>query len=163
MAILSTISTQIGSAVRKLEHSINFYTSNTVYYNTYIHWHLIPVTVPVVAEPAPVYNYIDIPGRDGALDLSNYLIGRPTYGDRIGTFEFYVDHEQGSGNWASRRDEISAILNCEKIMKMQLVDEMVNGKKPYYKGRFHLKQWVPDPSYSKVIIEYRVEPMQYFQ
>ena len=134
-------------------HSLIFQLGNTKV-NTWDNWHLIPTTRPVLAQPTPVYNYVEIPGADGSLDLTDYLIGRPTYSDRIGTFEFYVANDYG--NWASRRAEIAAFLNGRK-MKLYLEDE----PQYYYEGRFFFKAWTPDASHSKVSIDYRVSPYRH--
>lgn len=122
--------------------------------NTWDNWHLIPSARPVVAQPTPVYTYVDIPGKDGSMDLSDYLVGRPTYSDRTGSFEFYVANDYG--NWASRRAEMASFLNGRK-MKVYLEDE----PQYYYEGRFWFKQWTPDASHSKVTIEYRLKPYRY--
>lgn len=122
--------------------------------NTWDNWHLIPSARPVVAQPTPVYTYVDIPGKDGSMDLSDYLVGRPTYSDRTGSFEFYVANDYG--NWASRRAEMTSFLNGRK-MKVYLEDE----PQYYYEGRFWFKQWTPDASHSKVTIEYRLKPYRY--
>lgn len=124
-------------------------------YNTWNNWHLIPTTRPVVAQPNPNYTYVDIPGADGSLDITDYLIGRPTYSDRTGSFDFYVAN--GYGDWSARRTEIASILNGQ-IMKMYLEDEK---ESYYYEGRFYLRAWTPDASYSKVTIEYRLKPYRY--
>lgn len=140
-------------------HSLIFKSGNTTI-NTWDNWHLIPVTRPVLAQPNPVYNFVDIPGSDGSMDLTDYLIGRPTYSDRQGSFEFYVANESSNGesfgNWANRRAQIAAFLNGRK-MKMYLEDD----PNYYYEGRFFLKAWTPDASHSKVTIEYRVKPYRY--
>jgi phage-related protein len=82
------------------------------------------------------------------------LVGRPTYSDRQGSFEFYVDNDYG--DWASRRKEIAAFLDGRKL-KMHLEDD----PNYYYEGRFYFKQWTPDASHSRVTIEYRLKPYRY--
>lgn len=134
-------------------HSLIFQYGN-IKRNTWDNWHLIPVTRPVMAQPTPAYNYVEIPGADGSMDLTDYLIGRPTYSDRQGTFEFYVANDYG--NWESRRAEIASFLNGSK-MKVYLEDDPQH----YYEGRFFFKSWTPDASHSKVTIEYRVKPYRY--
>ena len=134
-------------------HSLIFQYGNTKV-NTWDNWHLIPSTRPTLAQPTPAYTYVEIPGADGSMDITDYLIGRPTYSDRQGTFEFYVANDYG--NWAARRAEISAFLNGRK-MKLYLEDD----PQYYYEGRFFFKQWTPDASHSKVTIEYRVKPYRY--
>lgn len=123
-------------------------------YNTWDNWHLIPSARPVVAQPNPVYNYVDIPGSDGSMDLTDYLVGRPTYSDRTGSFEFYVENDHG--DWASRRAEIASFFNGRR-MKMYLADD----PQYYYDGRFFFRAWTPDASHSKVTIEYRLKPYRY--
>ena len=134
-------------------HSLIFIDGN-ITRNTWDNWHLIPSSRPVVVRPTATYKYVDVPGMDGSLDLTDYLIGRPVYSDRQGAFEFYVANDYG--NWASRRAEIASFLNGRK-MKLYLEDE----PQYYYEGRFFFKAWTPDASHSKVTIEYRVKPYRY--
>ena len=142
-------------------HSLIFKDGNDTR-NTWNNWHLIPSSRPVVVPPTPTYKYVDIPGRDGSLDFSDYLIGRPTYGDRSGSFTFYVANEdpntgRGYGNWASRKQEIAQFLDGKKILKMTLEDDINH----YYVGRFYLKDWNSGEHNSQVVIEYRVKPYKY--
>ena len=130
-------------------------------FNTWSTWNLIPTTRPMIVQPTPVYTYVDIPGADGSLDLTDFLVGRPTYSDRVGTFEFYVmniDLTSGGDSWAVRKAAIASVLDG-KQMKISLDDD----KEYYYKGRCFLKQWTPGPNYSQVTIEYRVEPYRYYK
>lgn len=142
-------------------HSLIF-KDGTIVRNTWNNWHLIPSTRPVVAQPNPVYKYVDVPGRDGSLDFSDYLIGRPTYTDRSGSFSFYVANEdpstgQGFGNWASRKQDIAQFLDGRKLLKLTLEDDI----NYYYLGRFYMKDWQPGENFSMVVIEYRVKPYKY--
>lgn len=135
-------------------HSLTFVDGNTTR-NTWNNWHLIPSARPVVVQPTAAYKYVDIPGRDGSLDLSNYLIGRPTYSDRSGSFKFYVANDYG--DWVGRKAEIAQFLNGAKEMKMVLEDDPHH----YYLGRFYMKAWDPGANNSEVTIEYRVKPYKY--
>lgn len=142
-------------------HSLIF-KDGSITRNTWNHWHLIPSAQPVVAQPTVNYKYVDIPGRDGSLDFSDYLIGRPTYGDRSGSFSFYVANEdpqtgKSYGTWANRKQEIAQFLDGRKLLKMVLEDDM----NYYYVGRFFLKDWSPGANFSQVTIEYRVKPYKY--
>ena len=134
-------------------HSLIFQDGNTRV-NTWDNWRLIPSSRPTLVQPTPVYKYVDIPGRDGSLDTTDYLIGRPTYSDRKGQFEFYV-YNDGT-NWVNRRAQIASFLTGKK-MKMFLEDE----PNYYYYGRFFFKEWRSDANYSKVVIEYQVAPYRY--
>lgn len=162
-------------------HSITFQPdgSNTTY-NTWSNWHLISSSRPVVVQPNPVYKYIDIPGRDGQLDATDYLIGRPTYSTRNGSFEFNVVNSVGDvinygvkrnfntgadfqkdsavsyGDWTTRRAELASVLNGRKF-KMFLDDD----PNYYYYGRVFFKDWKSDQHFARVTIEYQMNPYRY--
>ena len=150
-------------------HSLDFQYGNTRV-NTWDNWRLIPSSLPVIVQPTPVYKYVEIPGRDGTIDTTDYLIGRPTYSDRKGSLEFYVSNIVGNtqffgdqrdlsrsiGKWENRRTEIAAFLNGRK-MKVFLEDDPYH----YYYGRVFLKEWRSDARFSKVIIEYQFDPYKY--
>ena len=61
--------------------------------NTWDDWHLVPVSRPVINPPAVHTHYIDIPGANGSIDLTDTLTGGPTFGDREGSIEFMVLHD----------------------------------------------------------------------
>lgn len=131
--------------------------------NTWRDWHLVPSSRPTMPEPNPTYKYVDIPGRDGSLDLSNYLIGRPTYSDLSGSFSFYVAQEDPytarpfNKNWIELKDELALFFNAQTIMKMFLEED----DQHYYEGRFYFKGWQTNSDFSQVTIEYRVKPEKY--
>lgn len=141
-------------------HSVTFkYTdANKIErtFNTWTNWNLIPVSRPMIAQPNPIYTYVDIPGADGSLDLTDYLVGRPTYSDRSGSFQFYVINNDGGKNWPKRKAELASVLDG-KIMKISLDDD----RDHYYKGRCYFRQWSPGADFSQVTIEYRVGPYRY--
>lgn len=140
-----------------LMHSLYFEIEGTTYkYNTWDSWHLIPSSRPVVAQPTPNYTYVDIPGSNKPLDLSEYLTGELTYQDRKGSFSFYVDND--GSNWAKKRQELANVFNGRK-MKMTLFDD----SNYFYRGRFFLKEWRSDASsnYSTVTIDYQISPIRY--
>lgn len=142
----------------KTYHSLTF-TKGRDTVNTWDNWSLIPSSRPVVAAPTPAYKYVEIPGKDGSLDLTDYLVKGPTYSNRQGSFEFYVTNlisKHGYSVWISRKEEIASFLDGSK-MKMMLDDD----PEYYYIGRFFLKEWRNEASFSKVIIDYTIEPFKY--
>lgn len=138
-------------------HSISFDIGDKKVYNTWNKWYLIPTTRPVVAQPTQTYNYVEIPGRTGALDITDYLFKGPTYSDRVGSFEFLVTGIDRDRAYASRKADLARFFDGSKVMKMTLEDNPGY----YYKGRFFFKQWTPEATYSRVTIEYRLEPYRY--
>ena len=139
-------------------HSITFGTLNggrVTGANTWEDWHLIPSSRPTVALAPPNLNFVDIPGRKrGPIDMSDYLTGGTTYGDRSGSFEFYVDNDHE--NWVTLRDKIISYLHGKKMM-MSLEDDPDH----YYEGRFSLNEWRSESWNSMVVINYVVRPKNY--
>ena len=134
-------------------HSLIFIDGN-ITRNTWDNWHLIPSSRPVIARPSVTYKYVEVPGMDGSLDLSNYLVGRPTYSDCSGSFEFYVENDYG--DWPSRKSEISSFLDG-RTLRMYLEDDPQH----YYIGRFFFKDWKSGATNSTVTIDYRVKPYKF--
>lgn len=124
-------------------------------YNTWYDWHLIPSSLPIITQPNLTTKYIDIPGRvGGALDISDYLTGKPTFGSRTGTLKFIVDHEQyrNSTNWASFRSDLLHALHGRKVY-IQLIDD----PNYYYTGRLTITGWDSEGKYSSVTMTYQLD------
>ena len=139
--------------------------------NTWTAWHLIPSSRPVIVQPSINYKYIDIPGKSGQLDLTDYLAGKPTYTDRKGSWEFYVVHDHfayrpiGNSNynerwqtsWQALRIALASFFDGSR-MSVHLED-MSNAE--WYKGRVFFNSWKSDKDFSKVVIEYQLDPYYY--
>ena len=59
-------------------------------YDTYETWHLIPTSRPVINPPEVKTKYVEIPGANGKLDLTESLTGYPLYDSRTGSIEYRV-------------------------------------------------------------------------
>lgn len=127
-------------------HSITIGTKNT-----WDDWHLIPATRPLVAPPPVKENAVEIPGGDGVLDLTDALAGRPTYGNRTGSWTFYVEND--FKDWTVLYSEIMAYLHGRDL---QAVLEDDPGY--YYEGRFSVNEWKSDKNWSQITINYNVGP-----
>lgn len=119
--------------------------------NTWDDWHLIPATRPLFNPPPVKTNYIEIPGGDGVLDLSTSLTGRPTYGNRTGSWEFYVEND--FKDWSELYSEIMVYLHGQSFHAI-LEDDPAY----YYEGRFSVNQWKSDKNWSRIVIDYNVGP-----
>lgn len=171
-------------------HAIIFTSSATgESKNTWDDWRLIPSSAPVIAEPTLVYKYVDIPGKDGQLDITDYLMGKPQYSDRKGTLEFLAVNNVGdvvnygpkmhpvrNPRTGQKEYEGYARSAAEKYASWATrksdISDFLNGQKVkvvlqddepeyYYFGRVALKEWVPDAKFSKVVIEYQFSPTKY--
>lgn len=139
-------------------HSITFFESMDLEpeyaKNSWDDWHIISPKRLLFNPPPLKTHYIDIPGADGQIDLTEALVGRPVFGNRTGTFDFLVMN--GYGNWA---DRYSAMLEFFHGKRLAAVLEDDPGY--YYNGRFTVESWDSESSWSKISIGYNVEPYKY--
>lgn len=131
-------------------HSIQI-GNDDYWINTYDDWHLIPSSRPLVKTPSLKTNFVEIPGTSGSIDLSTVLTGYPLYSDREGSWEFYVLN--GYQDWYTLCDDICNYLHG-RTMQCILEDQ----PDWYYQGLFKFNEWKSDKDYSKVVIDYRLEP-----
>lgn len=120
-------------------------------YNTWTTWHLIPTSKPVVAGPSPKTNYIEIPGRDGAIDMSTYLTGGIVFGARSGSWEFIIDN--GWEHWETTRRDIYEKLHGQEF-KVVLEDVPMQ----YWTGRVAISDYKAEQANNKVTINYVLDP-----
>lgn len=122
--------------------------------NTWDDWHLIPSTRPLVNPPKPNTKGIQVPGRNGTLDMSRVLTGYMTYQNRTGSWEFIVDNDHWG--WAVAYSAIMAeIHGREKLCVLE--DD--NGY--YYKGLLSVNAWKSDKNWSLITIDYDLEPFKH--
>lgn len=80
--------------------------------HTYRDWGLLPKTRPTIAPPKVRTNYVDVPGLDGALDLSEALTGRVGYQTRDFSAEFIVIDARN--RWDALYSEILDTLHGQR-------------------------------------------------
>lgn len=126
--------------------------------NTYDDWKIVPSERPVFVPPAQKTTYLDIPGTDGSLDVSDSLTGYPIYQDREGSFSFYVLNslDYDDYNFASLYSEIMTYIHGKRMHA--ILEDDPNW---YYDGRFWVDSWTPDNYHSKISIKYRVDPYKW--
>lgn len=121
--------------------------------NTWDDWHIIPSQRPSIQPPEEKTNYIDVPGRNGVLDLSTALTGYPVYKNRTGTIEFIF--MPGYKPWNMLYAEVMNYLNGQ-ILNVYLEDD------PgwYYHGKFQVSKWDSknDGTGSRITLEYDLDP-----
>ena len=146
-------SVSFGDLVTKTVSGSSYVDFNTLA-NTWTDWHLIPSSRPVIAHPTIVTKFIEIPGMDGMLDLTDYLTGRPNYGQRQGSLSFEVDNDHES--WEALRERIVALLHGKRL-KMLLTDD----PDYYYDGRYTVGNWESGADHSRISISYQLEPYKF--
>lgn len=122
--------------------------------NTWKDWFLIPASRPDVANPGVKTNFVEIPGRDGTIDMSEYLTGKESFGDRSGSWNFLIDN--GHLGWESIRLTITEFLHGKR-MKCVLEDD----PSWYFEGRFQVKPQSGEHN-STIEIEYVLSPYKYY-
>lgn len=122
--------------------------------NTWDDWKMLPTERPVFAPPKPKTTYIDVPGGNGALDLSESLTGYPIYENRTGSFKFRVMNDYVE--WHERYTEIMEHLHG-KSMNAILADD----PNYFYKGRFTVDSWTSGNTWSEITIGYTVDPYKW--
>ena len=122
--------------------------------NTWDDWKILPMERPVFAPPKPKTTYIDIPGGNGTLDLSESLAGYPVYENRTGSFKFRVMNDYKP--WYERYSEIMNYLHG-RAMNAILADE----PEWFYRGRFSVDAWESGDTWSVITIGYNVNPYKW--
>lgn len=133
--------------------------------NTWSDWHLIPVTRPYVELPVVNQKVVEIPGRNGVLDLTTFLTGSPTYSNRKGSWEFYITNEyylysdpkfvRNPRNWSGWEEAYRTIAaHCTGRILSAVLEDDPNYS---YTGRFQVS-YKPGKDYSTITISYDLEP-----
>lgn len=134
---------------------LNLSTSKKRGKNTWDDWHLIPSSRPLFNPPAPKNNFLDLPGANGSIDLSDVLSDKyPVYGDRTGSIEFYVMN--GYEEWQTAYSDIMNYCHGERC-KFILEDDPGF----YYSGRVSVNAWKSEKDWSKITLDYQVDPFKY--
>lgn len=125
--------------------------------NTWDDWHLIPSSRPVFNQPKPKYSFLEVPGADGVLDLSESLANRVLYGNREGSLDFIVANDYRK-SWAAGHSQFANWLHGRRL-RVVLDDD----KSYFYEGRFSLDEWRSnnDGTWSNIVISYSLDPYKY--
>ena len=144
-----------------IDYKIRTYSSSHPYctkYNTWTDFHMAPTSRPVFNPPPLKSTYIEVPYRDGAIDLTTNLgyAKAPIYGNRTGTWEFIIPASL-SDYPNDYRQIVTALHGLEKKI---ISDDDPNW---YYQGRITLDNWQSntDGSGNTVTLGYTLEPYKY--
>lgn len=122
--------------------------------NTFENWRIVPVSRPVINPPQFKEDYLDIPGTYGSLDYSRARTGLPIYGNRTGSWEFLVLNDYRS--WEEAYSDIQHTIHGKRCV-ITLEDDL----KHFYVGNLTLNEWRSDPGWSRIVINYNLEPYKY--
>lgn len=122
-------------------------------FHSYKDFGLVPTSKPVVNLPSPKLEYLDIPGRQGEIDITESLTGEVIYEMRTGSFEFLVSDMD---KWQEVYRKLLSTVHGKKI------NLILDTEKDYvYKGRLWVSEFKSDKNYSLITLEYKLEPYKY--
>lgn len=121
--------------------------------HSWLDWHLVPLTKPVIPPPELVENFVDIPGANGQLDLTEVINGFPTYKSRSGEFSFVID----PGYWYLN-DAYTEIANYLHGRRMRMI--LTDDPDWFYEGRFYISGAESGKDYSTISLKYVVDPFK---
>lgn len=104
----------------------------------------------------PKTNYINIPGADGSVDLTE-ANGEVKYSDRKCTFTF-TKLPLDSSTWEEKKTEVSNLLNGKKFKITLDKDEDF-----YYLGRCAVDKYMSDRNFKQIVVTAQVSPYKYKQ
>lgn len=104
---------------------------------------------------APVReSYLDIPGRDGSLDISEVLSGEPRYGDRELSFDLITLAPESE--WESIKQAFDAYCNGQRMTLMLAQDQS-----HYLRGRIKVGNISRSLGVASISVTVRCEPWRY--
>lgn len=121
-------------------------------YDSWKDWHLIPTSRPVISSPSERTTFVTVPGRNGKVDLSWALTGKPIFENRTGSIEFYVDTNQ----WRGWHTAYSTIMKALQGSRMRVI--LSDDPSFYYEGMCWVDKWNSEERYSKISIQYDLYP-----
>jgi hypothetical protein len=150
------------------EHSIRFYPDENYVGNfpfdseanpedcpdTWERWHLVPTGKVIFQPPEYKQNLLEIPGRNGPVDVNKYTFGRPVYGARTGDIEFILDPDY-IDDWPDIYSDMMRYFQGQERCAVLRDDRYF-----YYKGFFSVSELTPDESWDTVKLNYTLEPFK---
>lgn len=119
----------------------------------YAEWGMVPVKRPHVAPPEVKTSYIEVPGGDGVLDYSEVLTGETRYGQRTGSWEFWL---KPGKKWPEVYTGILTKLHGKQV-RVVLADD----PDFYYTGRVEVNEWRSEEMDSRIVLDYNLNPYKY--
>lgn len=132
--------------------------------NLYTEWHLVPTVRPHIAVPEVKRITIEVPGRNGVLDYTDYF-GGPYYGLSTGewTFIFLQDINPETGmpftDEAGSKTTMQRLTELENHLHGKYLPCRLSGVADFntYHGRFEITNFESGKDYSNVTISYEID------
>lgn len=121
--------------------------------HSYHEWHLMFKSRPVISPPTPKTKYVEVPGADGALDMTNTLTGYTQYKNRKISFEFVI--VAGRASWPAIYSDIMDTLHGNTVNIIFDDDPLYA-----YRGRITVGKWDAEKKTATLTMTAEVEPFK---
>lgn len=122
-------------------------------FHSYKDFGLVPTSKPIINLPSPKLEYLDMPGMQGEIDITESLGGEVLYEMRTGSFEFLVSDPK---KW---QEVYGKLLSTAHGKNTNIV---LDTEKDYvYQGRMWVSEFKSDKNYSLITLDYKLEPYKY--
>lgn len=108
----------------------------------------------IISPPKARIKLIDVPMRNGSIDLTEAVTGDIRYEDRKITLTFSVIDPQNT--WTTKISEIENSLHGKRLKLIFDEDRAF-----YYIGRVSVDSWTSDRNIGKLVLECTVDPFKY--
>ena len=124
-------------------------------YHTYQDWGLYIANNDPIGDPEHITSYIQIPGRDGELDLSEAISGRPIYKSR--QIKIWLAGLNEITEWDSVISKLRNIVESRICRIVFDIDPMY-----FWRGRVSIKEFKPVYEFGKFLLTMEeAEPYKY--
>lgn len=117
-------------------------------------WGLYLKGRPTIGTPEPKTNYVDIPGADGSIDMTQALTGDVQYKMRTLSFDLVCIKDRA--DWA---ESFSTILDAVHGQQVRIIFD--NDPEWFYRGRVTVNEWKSDKATGTIAVSCLVEPYKY--
>lgn len=145
-------------------HSVSFIRTingKEVRKNSWSDWHAVPSSRPHPQPPEPKTNYVDIPGANGSIDMSEAVAGHILYQNVKGDIELILRNSYKSDKlWHEVYNDILDFLHG-KVCKI-VFEDLVNPENKigwYWEGRTTVSSITSEKMYTKIKIDYNAYPI----
>ncbi|MGI5912741.1 MAG: hypothetical protein ACOX6E_09260 [Syntrophomonadaceae bacterium] len=141
------------SYVNTKKSGITLVSTDGQSYHTYTDLGMILTSAPVVNPPELQTETVKVPGRDGLLDLSEALTGRVAFGNRSGSWTFFVEESIG---FHKNLDRLANLIHGKRFKCIFDIDP-----EWYYKGRLNIDKYATEGTSREIQLNYDLDPYKY--
>ena len=128
--------------------------SNNKSFHTYEDWNLYISNTKCIGNPEQYTNYVEVPGRNGRLDMSEALTGRPTYLGRTLTIE--LSGARPKTMWDAIISYFRNHING-RVCRITFDNDMSY----FWRGRVHVDDFESVMTLGKFTVKVDAEPYKY--